>query len=103
MTDDKKNGSTVLPEEVPPEKLSALSRKYMDWKTGLVVIIGVLMVFTFLNVFITNPTFTGLSVVDASSQDTGRFTNMTSLLVVIFAFFALFLFILTRKMREQQR
>ena len=98
--DTKNNEDPVLPEDVPPERLTPLSRKYLDWKTGLVIIIGVLMVFTFLNVIISNPTISGMAVHDASSQDTGRFSNMTSLLVVIFAFFALFLFLISRKMRR---
>ncbi|MBW2972510.1 hypothetical protein KY359_05730 [Candidatus Woesearchaeota archaeon] len=91
------------PEEVPSDQLSALSKKYIDWKTGIVVVIGVLLVLTFLNVFITNPTVSGFAVVDADTQDTGRFTNMTSLLIVVFAFFGLFLFMITRKLGESKR
>jgi len=91
------------PEEVPKDQLSPLSRKYLDWKTGMIVIVGVLMVFTFINVFVTNPTVSGMSVVDSETQDTGRFTNMTSILIVVFAFFALFLFLITRKMDNRGR
>ena len=91
------------PEDVPPDKLSGLSKKFLDWKTGMVVIIGVLLVFTFLNVLITNPTISGLAVVDAQSQDTGRFTNVASVLVVVFGFFALFLFIITRRLSERSK
>ncbi|MFC1740905.1 hypothetical protein ACFL3V_00005 [Nanoarchaeota archaeon] len=92
------NPKTVSPEQVPPDKLSPLSRKFIDWKTGMVVIIGVLMVFTFLNVLISNPTISGYAVVDAESQDVERFSNMSSILIIVFAFFGLFLFILTRKL-----
>jgi uncharacterized BrkB/YihY/UPF0761 family membrane protein len=91
------------PEDVPRNKLSSLSRKFLDWKTGMVIVIGVLMVFTFLNVIITNPTVSGFAVVDAESQDTGRFSNMSSILIVVFAFFALFLFVVTRKLRYGRR
>lgn len=99
---DKQNKSEIpSPEEVPTDKLSALSRKFLDWKTGMVVIIGVLLVFSFLNVLITNPTISGYAVVDADTQDTGRFSNMTSLLVVVFAFFGLFLFVITRRFGER--
>lgn len=95
--------SAPSPEELPPDRLSPLSRKYIDWKTGMVVIIGVLLVLTFLNVFITNPTVSGFAVVDAATQDTGRFSNMTSILIVVFAFFGLFLFIITRKLTDRGR
>jgi uncharacterized BrkB/YihY/UPF0761 family membrane protein len=88
----------LSPEEVPEDKLSPLSKKYLDWKTGMMVIVGVLLVFTFINVFVTNPTVSGMSVVDSDTQDTGRMANMTSILIVVFAFFALFLFLITRKM-----
>jgi hypothetical protein len=70
--------SAPSPEDVPQNKLSPLSRKYLDWKTGMVVVIGVLLVFTFLNVFITNPTVSG------------------------YAFFGLFLFMLTRKLGDRK-
>ena len=86
------------PEDVPPDRLSNLSKKYLDWKSGMVVVIGVLLVLTFMNTFVTNPTISGYSVVDASTQDTGRLSNMTSILVVAFAFFGLFIFIITRKL-----
>lgn len=92
-----------LPEEVPPDKLSTLSRKFLDWKTGMVVVIGVLLVFSFLNVLISNPVISGYSVVDASTQDTSRFSNMTSILVVVFAFFGLFLFVITRRLTDRAR
>ena len=91
------------PEEIPPDRLTNLSKRYIDWKTGMMVIIGVLLVFSFLNVFISNPTISGYSVVDADSQDTERFSNMTSILVVVFAFFGLFLFVITRKMSDERR
>ncbi len=91
------------PEDLPPDRLTPLSKKFLDWKTGMVVIIGVLMVFTFLNVLISNPTISGYAVVDAESQDTERFSHMTSLLIIIFAFFGLFLFIATRRMGKTGR
>jgi len=91
------------PEDIPPDRLSPLSKKYVNWKTGMVVVVGVLMVFTFLNVLVSNPTISGYAVVDAESQDTERFSNMSSLLIVIFAFFALFLFMMTRKMNMGKR
>jgi hypothetical protein len=98
MADKLKKPHAPSPEDIPPEQLSPLSKKYIDWKTGLVVIVGVLLVFTFLNVLVTNPTISGMSVVDAESQDTERFANMTSILIVVFAFFGLFLFVITRKL-----
>jgi len=91
------------PEDIPPDKLTPLSRKYIDWKTGMMVVIGVLMVFTFLHTFVTNPTISGLAVVDASTQDTARFSNMTSILLIVFAFFGLFIFIVTRKLKLGNR
>lgn len=97
---DKKIPDAPSPEDIPPDRLSPLSRKFMDWKTGMVVVIGVLMVFTFLNVFVSNPTISGYAVVDAASQDTERFSNVSSILIVVFAFFALFLFMITRKMEQ---
>ncbi|MBW2997220.1 hypothetical protein KY349_02670 [Candidatus Woesearchaeota archaeon] len=99
---ESKKPEAPSPEEVPPDRLTQLSKKYIDWKTGMVVIIGVLLIFTFLNVFITNPTVSGYAVVDADSQDTQRFSTMTSILIVIFAFFALFLFVVTRKMSDKR-
>ncbi|MBW2963843.1 hypothetical protein KY363_00130 [Candidatus Woesearchaeota archaeon] len=98
MPDQNHKAETVAPEEVPPDHLTPLSRKFLDWKTGMVVIVGVLLTFTFLNVLATNPTISGLAVVDAQSQDTTRFSNMTSLLIIVFAFFGLFLFLITRRM-----
>ena len=98
MSKSHKKPEVPSPEEIPPDKLSPLSRKYLDWKTGMVVIIGVLLVFTFINVFATNPTVSGMSVIDAESQDTGRLTNMTSILIIVFSFFGLFLFLITRKL-----
>ena len=97
-----KNPGIPSPEDVPPEKLSQLSRKFLDWKTGMIAVIGLLLAFTFINSFITNPTVSGMAVVDAGSQDTGRFSNMTSVLVVVFAFFGLFLFMVTRKLGERR-
>jgi hypothetical protein len=91
------------PEDVPRDKLSGLSKKFLDWKTGMMVIIGVLLVFTFLNVIMTNPTVSGFAVVDADTQDTGRFSNMTSILIVVFAFFSLFLFMVTRKLSDRRK
>lgn len=96
-----KKNSTPSPEEIPPDKLSPLSRKYLDWKTGMVVVVGVLLVFTFINTFITNPTISGYAVVDADTQDTERFSSMTSILVLIFAFFGLFVFMITRKVQSR--
>ena len=96
----KKLPDAPSPEDIPSDKLTDLSRKYVDWKTGMMVIIGVLLVFSFLNVFISNPTISGYSVVDADTQDTARFSSMTSILVVVFAFFGLFLFVVTRKMSD---
>ena len=63
---------------------------------------SMVLVFTFLNVLITNPSISGYSVVD---HDNGaeRFTNMSSLLVIIFAFFALFLFIITRRLADKRK
>ncbi|MFH1063921.1 MAG: hypothetical protein V1729_02480 [Candidatus Woesearchaeota archaeon] len=98
-----KKNLTPSPEEIPPDKLSPLSRKYLDWKTGMVVVIGVLLVFTFINTFITNPTISGYSVVDAQSQDTERFSGMTSILVLIFAFFGLFIFMVTRQINKRDQ
>lgn len=95
---EKNKHETITPEEVPPDHLTPLSRRYLDWKTGMVIIVGVLLVFTFLNVIATNPTISGLAVVDADTQDTQRFSNMTSLLIIVFAFFGLFLFLITRKL-----
>ena len=100
---NKKLPNAPSPEDIPPDHLSPLSRKFIDWKTGMVVVIGVLMVFTFLNVLVTNPTVSGYAVVDADTQDTARFSNMSSILIVVFAFFALFLFMLTRKMHISER
>ena len=99
----EKKPEAPSPEDVPPDRLTPLSKKYIDWKTGMMVIIGVLLIFTFLNVFITNPTVSGYAVVDADSQDTARFSNMASLLIVIFAFFGLFLFVVTRKLSDRRR
>ena len=99
---EMKKPEAPSPEDIPPDRLSPLSKKYIDWKTGMVVIIGVLLVFTFLNVFITNPTVSGYAVVDADSQDTARFSTMSSILIVIFAFFALFLFIVTRRLSDNR-
>ena len=96
----KKLPDAPSPEDLPPDRLTNLSKKYIDWKTGMMVIIGVLLVFSFLNVFISNPTISGYSVVDADTQDVERFSNVTSLLVVVFAFFGLFLFVVTRKMSD---
>jgi uncharacterized BrkB/YihY/UPF0761 family membrane protein len=97
-----KKPNVPSPEDIPPDRLSPLSKKYLDWKTGMIIIIGVLLVFTFLNVFITNPTVSGYAVVDADSQDTGRLSNMTSILIIVFAFFGLFLFVVTRKLRDRK-
>lgn len=97
----KKSGKRLTnapsPEDIPPSQLSALSKRYLDWKMGMVVVVGVLLVFTFINTFVTNPTVSGYAVVDAQTQDTERFTGMSSLLVVIFAFFALFLFMVIKR------
>ncbi|MBI5880717.1 hypothetical protein HZB90_01155 [archaeon] len=98
-----KNPEVVSPEDVPVDKLSPLSKKFLNWKTGMIAVIGLLLAFTFINSFITNPTVSGMAVVDADSQDTGRFSNMTSVLVVVFAFFGLFLFMVTRKLGERRR
>ena len=97
-----KKNNIPSPEEVPPDKLSPLSRKYLDWKTSMVVVVGVLLVFTFINTFITNPTISGYAVVDAATQDTERFSGMTSILVLIFSFFGLFIFMIMRKMKDQR-
>jgi uncharacterized BrkB/YihY/UPF0761 family membrane protein len=98
-----KNPEVVSPEDVPRDKLSPLSRKFIDWKTGMVAVIAVLLVFTFVNSFITNPTVSGMAVVDAETQDTGRLSNVTSILIVVFAFFGLFLFIITRRLSDLRR
>ena len=98
----KKKKQSLSPEEVPKENLTPLSKKYLDWKTGMMVIVGVLLVFTFINVFVTNPTVSGMSVVDADTQDTGRMANMASILIVVFSFFALFLFLITRKLDHRK-
>jgi hypothetical protein len=98
----RKSPRTPSPEDVPPEQLTPLSRKFLDWKTGMVVVIGLLLAFMFINSFITNPVVSGLAVVDAESQDTGRLSNMTAILVVVFAFFGLFLFMVTRKLGERR-
>jgi uncharacterized membrane protein len=103
MPKEQKKIDIPSPEEVPPDKLSTLSRKFLDWKTGMVIVIGVLLVFTFLNVLISNPTISGYAVVDASTQDTARFSNMTSILVVVFAFFGLFLFVITHRLGDRGR
>ncbi len=97
-----KKNATPVPEEVPSDKLSPLSRKYLDWKTSMVVVIGVLLVFTFIHTFITNPTISGYAVVDAATQDTERFSGMTSILMLIFAFFGLFIFMVTRKVNPRR-
>jgi hypothetical protein len=93
-----KKPKTPSPEDVPPDNLTNLSRKYLDWKTGMMIVIGFLLVVTFLNTFVTNPTVSGFAVVDAESQDTARLSNMTSILIVVFGFFGLFLFVITRKL-----
>jgi uncharacterized BrkB/YihY/UPF0761 family membrane protein len=90
------------PDEVPPDMLSPLSRRFLNWKNGMVLIIAILLSFTFLNVIVTNPTVVGMSVHDAGTQDTERFSNMSSVLIVVFAFFALFLFIVTRKLARER-
>ncbi len=101
--DSGKKTDVPSPEDVPPDKLSTLARRYMDWKMGMVVIIGVLLVFTFITTFISNPTISGYAVVDADTQDTARFSNMTSILVVVFVFFGLFLFVITRRLGRKER
>jgi len=98
----RKKNNSPSPEEVPPDHLSPLSRKYLDWKTGMVVVIGVLLIFTFINTFITNPTISGYSVVDVNTQDTERFSGMTSLLVLVFGFFGLFILLVTRKFHKRE-
>ena len=98
------NKQEVLsPEDVSSDRQTPLTRKFMDWKMGMVVVIGVLLVFSFINVFISNPTISGYSVVDADTQDVERFSGMTSILVIVFAFFGLFLFVITRKMSGRKR
>ena len=94
---------TPSPEDIPPDMLSDLSRKYLNWKTGMIAVICVLMGFAFINAFVTNPTVSGYAVVDADSQDTARFSNMTSILIVVFAIFGLFVFMITRKLELRRR
>ncbi len=98
-----KNMFVPSPEDIPPQHLSSLSRRYLSWKTGMIVIIGVLMVFTVLKTLIDNPVITGLSVYDAASQESSRFSGMSSILFIVFAFFAIFLIIVTRKMSIKKR
>ena len=99
----KPESRTRLPDRISPDRLTPLSRKYLDWRMGLVVVIGVLLVFTFLHTFATNPVISGYSVVDAETQDTGRFMNMTSLLLFVFAFFGLFIFVISRRLNAFSR
>jgi len=100
MIDEQKNPNVPAPEDVPPDKLTNLSKKYLNWKTGMIAILGLLLTLTFLNTIVTNPTVSGLAVVDAKTQDTARLSNMTSILIVVFSFFALFLFVITRKLGD---
>ena len=72
---------------------------------GSLAIVGITMVdavFTFLNTFVSNPTISGYSVVNPDA-DAGRFSNMTAILVVVFAFFGMFIFMVTRKLSSRQK
>jgi ABC-type uncharacterized transport system fused permease/ATPase subunit len=87
---------TVDPEQISPEHLTNLSKKYLNWKSGLTFGIAVIMVITILNVLVSNPTISGYAV--ANEGEGSRVAGMSVLLVVIFAIFGLFLYVVTRKM-----
>ena len=59
FSDNEEKDKTLRPEEVPPNKLTPLSRKYINWRSTVVFVLAIMLVMMFINVFITNPTVTG--------------------------------------------
>ena len=76
--------------------------KYLSLPFIMLITIGFLLFLTVIDTMVTNPAISGYAVVDADTQDTERFTGMTTILILIFAVFGLFLFVITRK-KENNR
>ncbi len=86
----------------PFDRPSPLSQQYFNWRAGMVGVIGLLLILTFLNTLVTNPIVTGYAVAsDEIAENNSRFSGVTSLLLVVFLFFGLFLVILTKKMMQK--
>ena len=95
----KSKDKAPTPEEVPNEQLTDLSRQYISWKSSLIFAVGVILVLTFIHTIMSNPTISGFTTVD-NTEEASRFTGMLSILVVIFAFFALLLFLWKKKVKH---
>lgn len=64
--------------------------------------IAAILLVSFSVLFVANPSITGTSVVESPASDTARFAGTSSILVIIFAVFALFIFLVTKKLRLRQ-
>ena len=81
------------------------SRTFGDFRKGLPSLetfmfysVGLMLVFLFAVTFIANQAITGYSVAGSAGDGSSRFAGSSSVLLVIFAAFAFFIFILAKRM-----
>jgi uncharacterized membrane protein len=97
---EKKDDMTKRPEEVPPEQLSQLSRTYLNWKSGMALVVLLCIVVLFVKTA-TEPVITSFATAEAAAEKSERFASTLSLLFVIFAFFAIVLIAFVQMRKKQ--
>ncbi|HII71261.1 TPA: hypothetical protein HA265_00725 [Candidatus Woesearchaeota archaeon] len=73
-------------------------KKHVNWYQAMVIILAAFLFATFLQTLSSGATIEGYSVIGEPIPDDHSFSGTTALLVVIFAFFGLFIIIVTRKL-----
>jgi hypothetical protein len=89
-------------KDIPHKTFSDIKGELPPIERVLMYCTGLMLVLFFAVTFIANPAITGNSVVGSATGDTARFAGSSSILLVIFAAFALFLFIITKRLRMQR-
>ena len=89
-------------KEVEHKTFSDLTEALPPIEKVLIYGTGLMLILFFAVTFKANPSISGLSVAGAVTQDTARFEGSTAILLIVFAVFALFLFIITKKLRMQR-
>lgn len=90
-----------MDQKVPEKKYSDWKKELPDHRKVVIYVIGFMLMFMFVYTFISNAAITGSAAVNPAASHQ-RFTGTTTLLLVIFAFFGLFIFMVTRRLNKEK-